>query len=134
MRHVWYIPLAPYLMHGRAAALVVTDAAVDCVVDRDQISPRLSALLEVVGTAATTALIPTFGAVPIPSWGLLSMPLTESHSPRLLTPRITPTGVTVPLPENLISEDLARALAAIGSGVLTLYQRPAREIVLPPLT
>lgn len=123
MHLVQYVAIAPPLLRGAPALLVVQNALIHCAVDRTQIDQRMLEILAALGTTIMATLtlrnVPT--AVP---WGTLTLPREEADTAGLLVPKITPGGISIPLPHHLITEDLAQNLAVLGGSVLRFYHPP----------
>lgn len=95
-------------------------------VDQDQMSPRLVAALGTVSTLIVGDL--TARAVPLDRpWGPVKIDLHDGPVPDRLdwiVPRVTPSGIVVPLPRRLLTVDVAQGLEVLGTETMRWYDPP----------
>ncbi|MBB2909287.1 hypothetical protein FHS43_000533 [Streptosporangium becharense] len=124
MHHtVLYIAEAPHRLHGRPAALFLTDSLMQVSMDREQIEKRIFGIMKVV--AATVVGNLTLRDTPSDEpWGRTTLRFAEADDPQIMIPTITASGLELPVPRHLITVDLARALEGLTDKSMRFYNPP----------
>lgn len=120
---VQYVAAAPHRMHGLPAAVFIQHSVIYCLMDRSKIDERVFERMEAVANKVVSTL--TRRHVPSDRpWGRTSLPLVDPDHPDLLTPVVTRSGITCPLPQQLVSVDLAHALESLTDSTLRHFHPP----------
>jgi hypothetical protein len=106
-------PVAVY-MHGAMTQILVAE---------EQISPRLIAALSAVSTAIVAGLLPRIEPLKLP-WGPVRIDLRDDVDTERIVPTITPSGIVVPIPRQLLTAEVARGLELLGTETMRWYNPP----------
>lgn len=125
-----YIALPASRLGHKAVAVRLVEGSeeifTEVAVDEDQMSPRLVAALGTVSTLIVGDL--KARAVPLDRpWGPVKIELHDEPVPDRLdwiVPRVTPGGIVVPLPRQLLTVDVARGLEVLGTETMRWYDPP----------
>lgn len=105
---------------GAAISIHHDDGYIDWLVDEDALDVRILHQLEVNGDAAASTLLPR----DTPSdrrWGLLEVVREDISIEEMKGWRQTDAGLYFPVPRELITENLAAEIAAIGTDQLRFF-------------
>jgi hypothetical protein len=94
------------------------------LVVEDEISSRLIAALSTVSTAIVAGLIPRIEPRTEP-WGPVRIDLRDDVDTERIVPTITPSGIVVPIPRQLLTVEVARGLEVLGTETMRWYDPPA---------
>ncbi|WP_214327891.1 hypothetical protein [Nonomuraea sediminis] len=114
---------------GQPAAVRLSDDHTEVVVDQEQINHRLLVPLAGVSNAIVANLKPRNDPSPT-LWGRVHIVRHDQAAPDHIVPTITPGGIFVPIPEYLITADLATTVELLGTETMRFYEPPTTVIGL----
>jgi hypothetical protein len=88
-----------------------------------EISPRLITTLSTVSTAIVAGLTPRTEPLKDP-WGPVRLDLRDDVDTERIVPTITPSGIVVPIPRQLLTAEVARGLELLGTETMRWYDPP----------
>lgn len=121
---VVYVPVNASRLTAGHAAVFLSEELTEVLVDRDQLSRRLDAPLSAVSTAIVAGLKPRNEPSATP-WGRIQIVRHDLASSDSILPTITPAGIIVPVPHQLITADLARHIEDLGTETMRFYHPPS---------
>ncbi|WP_327587083.1 hypothetical protein OHA25_08730 [Nonomuraea sp. NBC_00507] len=124
MTLVQYLAINRLLIPAGTIAAYIRDGLVDVVVPQGEISPRLVAALTAFSSTLACVLTPR-NAPTVEPWCPIVIDRRVDADPEKIIPEITPAGLIVPVPDQLITAQLAQHIGRMGTDLSRYFDAPS---------